>query len=332
VRTNTLAGPERADAAIVRVKGSGRSLAITSDVNPVYCYLDPYEGGKQAVVEAARNVACAGARPMAITDCLNFGSPEKPEIMHQFAECIRGMTAACIAMDAPVVSGNVSFYNDTEGVSIYPTPTVGMVGLIEDESYWCPSGFREEGDAIILFGDTKDELGGSEYARMRHAGRLAQPPRVDLARERALVDLLLDLHAGRLLSSAHDLSGGGFAVALAECAMQGIGCVADLTGHADDLDAASLLFGESQGRVIASVRGGDVPRVLEMAARRGVPAIRIGTTGGGIVAVRRHGVELVEASVASLRRIWRDAFAAQLAGDSVDDILAGRAHEEDIIV
>jgi len=332
VRTNTLARPERADAAVVRVKGSERALALSSDVNPVYCYLDPYEGGKQAVVEAARNVACAGARPMAITDCLNFGSPEKPEIMYQFAECIRGMSAACIAMDSPVVSGNVSFYNDTEGVSIYPTPTVGMVGVIDDEDYWCPQSFCEEGEAVILLGSTNDELGGSEWAQQVHPTQLAKPPRVDLAKERALVDLLLDLHGERVLLSAHDVSNGGFAVALAECTMEGIGCVVDLTGHADDLDAVSLLFSESQARAVLSVRGGDVKRALEMAAKKGVPAVRIGTTGGDLLAVRRHGVELVEVKVESLRRIWRGAFAALLAGDSIDDILAGRGHEEDIIV
>jgi len=269
---------------------------------------------------------------MAITDCLNFGSPEKPEIMYQFAECIRGMSAACIAMDAPVVSGNVSFYNDTEGVSIYPTPTVGMVGLIEDESYWCPSAFREDGEAVILLGSTRDELGGSEWAQVRHPGMLAAPPRVDLARERALVDLLLDLHHSRLLLSAHDVSTGGFAVALAECCMEGVGCVVDLSDHADDLDAVSLLFAESQGRAIASVRGGDVQRVLEAAKKRGVPAARIGTTGGKIIVVRRHGVELVETRVASMAELWRSAFAALLAGDTIDDVLAGRAHEEDIIV
>ncbi len=332
VGTNRLARPEHADAAVVRVKGSGRAIAMSSDVNPVYCFLDPYEGGKQAVVEAARNVACAGGKPMAITDCLNFGSPEKPEIMWQFAECIRGLSAACIALDSPVVSGNVSFYNDTEGESIYPTPTVGLVGVIEDEEYWCPLAFGEEGEAVILLGSTTDELGGSEWAQIRHPQQRALPPRVDLGKERALVDLLLDLHAERVLLSAHDCSNGGLAVALAECAMNGIGCVVDLTGHADDLDAISLLFSESQGRVVISVRGGDVQRVVEMTSRRGVPATRIGTTGGKLLAVRRQGVELLEVDVDSMAEIWRSALASLLAGDSIDDILAGKGHTEDIIV
>src|SRR5437764_3062838 len=158
VRTNTIARPEQRDAAIVRVKGTGRALAMTSDVNPVYCFLDPYEGGKQAVAEAARNIAASGARPVAITDCLNFGSPERPEIMWQFAECIRGISDACVALDTPVVSGNVSFYNETEGRAVVPTPTVGMVGILEREDIGTDLHFPEAGLDVILLGETGDEL------------------------------------------------------------------------------------------------------------------------------------------------------------------------------
>ena len=166
VRTNTIAKPERRDAAIVRVKGTGRALAMTSDVNPVYCYLDPYEGGKQAVAEAARNIAASGGRPVAITDCLNFGSPERPEIMWQFSECIRGISDACNALGTPVVSGNVSFYNETEGRAIYPTPTVGMVGILEREDIGADLHFPDAGLDIVLLGATGDELGGSEWQQM----------------------------------------------------------------------------------------------------------------------------------------------------------------------
>jgi phosphoribosylformylglycinamidine synthase len=314
------------------VKGSGRALALSSDVNPVYCYLDPYEGGKQAVAEAARNVACAGGRPSAITDCLNFGSPEKPEVMWQFTECIRGMSDACVALDAPVVSGNVSFYNDTEGVSICPTPSVGMVGIVPDETYWCGLAFREAGEAVILLGESRDELGGSEWAQTYLPGELAVPPRVNLERERALVELLLELHASRLVLSAHDVANGGFAVALAECAMDGIGAEIDLTGHADGLDAVSLLYGESQGRAILSVRGGEAHAVLDAAQRHGVSAMRIGTTGGDTLAIRRNGVELVEAKLGELRRIWTSAFAQLLSGDSIETVIAGSGHEEDLIL
>src|SRR6266542_2851520 len=220
VRTNTIAKPERRDAAIVRVKGTGRALAMTSDVNPVYCHLDPYEGGKQAVAEAARNVATSGGRPVAITDCLNFGSPERPEIMWQFSECIRGISEACLALGTPVVSGNVSFYNETEGRAIYPTPTVGMVGILDREDIGSDLYFREPGLDIVLLGETRDEMGGSEWQQMFAPGAMVKPPRVDLDREKALIDLLLAAYEHRLIRSAHDLSNGGFAVALAECSME----------------------------------------------------------------------------------------------------------------
>ncbi|MFZ2493422.1 MAG: phosphoribosylformylglycinamidine synthase subunit PurL, partial [Thermoanaerobaculia bacterium] len=248
VRTNTVAGPEKRDAAVIRVKDTGRALAMTSDVNPVYCYLDPFEGGKQAVAEAARNIATSGGRPVAITDCLNFGSPERPEIMWQFAECIRGISEACLALDTPVVSGNVSFYNETEGRAIYPTPTVGMVGLMESDRAGAPLAFPEADLEVVLLGSTANELGGSEWQQLFAPAALALPPRVDLDREKSLIELLLSLHDAKLLRSAHDLSNGGLAVALAECSTGGIGCHVDLAGHADALDAVSLLFSESQAR------------------------------------------------------------------------------------
>src|SRR5712692_9096634 len=182
VRTNTIARPERRDAAIIRVKGTGRALALSSDVNPAYCYLDPYEGGKQAVAEAARNIAASGGRPVAITDCLNFGSPERPEIMWQFAECIRGISDACRTLETPVVSGNVSFYNETDGRAVYPTPTVGMVGILDRETDGCEIAFPEAGLDIILIGETRDELGGSEWQQRAMPDAVAMPPLVDLDR------------------------------------------------------------------------------------------------------------------------------------------------------
>src|SRR6185436_8928355 len=209
VRTNSIAKPERRDAAIVRVKGNGRSLAMTSDVNPVYCHLDPYEGGKQAVAEAARNVAVSGGRPVAITDCLNFGSPERPEIMWQFAECIRGISDACNALGTPVVSGNVSFYNETERNAVYPTPTVGMVGIMESDRDGCGLAFADKDLDVILLGETRDELGGSEWQQRFAPNALAAPPRVELEREKTFVELLLALHHAKLLRSAHDVSKGG---------------------------------------------------------------------------------------------------------------------------
>jgi phosphoribosylformylglycinamidine synthase len=325
VRTNTIAAPEDRDAAIVRVKSTGRALAMTSDVNPVYCYLDPYEGGKQAVAEAARNIAVSGGRPAAITDCLNFGSPERAEIMWQFSECIRGISEACTALDTPVVSGNVSFYNETEGKAIYPTPTVGMVGILEDEKHGAPLSFHDEGLDVILLGDTRDELGGSEWQQMNMPDALAAPPRVDLDRERKLINLLLALHENHLLASAHDLSNGGLAVALAECAMNGVGCHVDLKAHADDLDAVALLFSESQARAVVTCRNAE--DVLRRANDAGVSAIRIGHTGRGVFLIERHGVPLVRTSTPELSRIWRSAFSLLLGGDSIDDVIRGVGEE-----
>jgi len=332
VRTNTIAHPEQRDAAIVRVKGTGRALAMTSDVNPLYCWLDPYEGGKQAVAEAARNIAASGGRPMAITDCLNFGSPERPEIMWQFAEAIRGISDACTILGTPVVSGNVSFYNETEGRAVCPTPTVGMVGVIEDEDRGCSLVFPEAGLDVIILGETRDELGGSEYQQMFHADALAAPPRVDLDREKALVDLLVELHANLLLRSAHDLSNGGLAVALAECSMSGIGCHVYLANYAPDLDAVALLFSESQGRAIVACSNEQTDDVLARASHHGVPARQIGRTETAVFLIERDGVPLVRTTSPELARIWRSAFALLLGGDSVDDVIRGVGEEAPEVV
>ena len=332
VRTNTLYGPEQSDAAVIRIKESGgRALAMTSDANPVYCHLDPYEGGKQAVAEAARNIACSGGEPAAITDCLNFGSPEKPEIIWQFAECIRGMSEACEALGTPVVSGNVSFYNDTEGVSIYPTPTVGMVGILESEANRMSLHFAVEGRSIILLGRTADELGGSEYLQLADSGAMVQPPRVDLAAEKKLVDLLISLRKSRYIETAHDVSNGGLGVALAECAMKGVGCDADLAGVADELDSTALPFGETQGRAIVTCEPENTGVVLRAAEERSVFAMKIGTTMKGSFRVTRGGATLLESTPEALHRIWSSAFALLLAGDSIEDVIAGRGEVTEMI-
>jgi phosphoribosylformylglycinamidine synthase II len=329
VRTNTVAGPEQRDAAIVRVKGTGRALAMTSDVNPLYCYLDPYEGGKQAVAEAARNIAASGGRPAAITDCLNFGSPERPEIMWQFAECIRGISDACSALGTPVVSGNVSFYNETEGRAIHPTPTVGMVGILERDDAGREIAFPEAGLDVVLLGDTRDELGGSEWQQLMMPDALAAPPRVDLDAEKSLIDLLLALDEQRLIRSAHDVANGGLAVALAECSMPGIGCHLDLGGYADGVDAVALLFGESQGRAIVSTS--EPAEVIIHAKAHGVPAMRVGHTQLGMFLLERDGVPLIRTTAPELARIWRSAFALLLGGDSIDDVIRGVGEEAELI-
>jgi phosphoribosylformylglycinamidine synthase II len=331
VRTNTIAGPEKRDAAVVRVKETGRGLAMTSDVNPVYCYLDPYEGGKQAVAEAARNIAASGARPVAITDCLNFGSPERAEIMWQFAECIRGISDACRALETPVVSGNVSFYNETEGRAVYPTPTVGMVGIMDSDRDGCGLALADKDLDIILLGETRDELGGSEW-QQAHAvdsvrDAMAAPPRVDLEREKALIELLLSLHATHTLQSAHDIANGGLAVALAEMSMDGIGCHVDLAGHADELDATGLLFSESQARAIVACRAEDRQHVLAAAAEAGVAAKQIGHTAYGTFLIERNGVPLIRISAQEVTRVWHSSFGLLLGGDTVDEVLRGVGEE-----
>jgi phosphoribosylformylglycinamidine synthase II len=327
VRTNTLAGPERRDAAVVRVKGTGRALAMTSDVNPVYCYLDPYEGGKQAVAEAARNIAASGARPVAITDCLNFGSPERPDIMWQFSEAIRGISEACLALDTPVVSGNVSFYNETEGNAVYPTPTVGMVGILDDEETGRGVTFPTAGLDIIILGDTRDELGGSEWQQSHMPDALAAPPRVDLERERALIELLIALAENKLVQSVHDISNGGLAVALAECAVGGFGCHVELANYASDLDAISLLFSESQARAIVSCTNDQTDALLARAYKAGVPARQVGRTETAMFLIERNGVPLVRTTTPELTRIWRSAFALLLGGDTPDDVIRGVGEE-----
>jgi phosphoribosylformylglycinamidine synthase II len=327
VRTNTVAGPEKRDAAVVRIKETGRALAMTSDVNPVYCYLDPYEGGKQAVAEAARNIAASGGRPVAITDCLNFGSPERAEIMWQFAECIRGISDACRALDTPVISGNVSFYNETEGRAIYPTPTVGMVGILDSDRDGCGLAFDDADLDVLVFGATREELGGSEWQQMFAPDALAAPPRVDLEGERALVELLLELHGAKILRAAHDVSNGGLGVALSEMAMDGIGCHIDLEGLADDLDATALLFSESQGRAIVACNKENTARVLQAAQKHGVRVQRIGRTLHGAFLIERKGIPLVRVAAQELARVWRSSFALLLGGDTIDEVLRGVGEE-----
>ncbi len=332
VRTNTMLGPEQSDAAVVRIKESGgRALAMSSDVNPVYCYLDPYEGGKQAVAEAARNIACSGGEPAAITDCLNFGNPEKPEIMWQFAECIRGMSDACEAFGTPVVSGNVSFYNDTEGVSIYPTPTVGMVGILESDERRMALRFPDDGKTILLLGATHDELGGSEYLQLVEPGTLVRPPRVDLELETKLIDLLLTLRAAKLIGSAHDLSNGGLAIALAECSMGGMGCEVDLSGYADHLDSTALLFSETQARAIVTCETDRAEEVLGIAVEKKTAAVRVGETRPALFRISRNGKSLIDSTPDKLNHVWSSAFALLLAGDSIDDVLAGRGEVSEMI-
>ena len=280
------------DAAVVRVHGSRKALAVTSDCTPRYCAADPVQGGRQAVAEAWRNLTAVGARPLAVTDCLNFGNPERPEIMGQFVGCIQGMSEACAALDFPVVSGNVSLYNETNGQAIPPTPTIGGVGLVDDVERAVTIAFKAAGEAVVLVGETRGHFGASIYLREIEGRADGAPPPVDLAVERRNGDLVRRLIDARRISACHDVSDGGLLVALAEMAMVGeIG--ADIQIPEDVPPHHAWLFGEDQARYILSTD--DAEAVLAEAADAGVPAARIGTTGGGILTVGgTDAISLVE--------------------------------------
>ena len=277
VRTNTVIGPG-GDAAVLRVRGTNKALAVKTDCNGRYVYLDPRVGGRIAVAEAARNVACTGARPMAITNCLNFGNPTRPEVFFQFREAVAGMGEACRALGTPVTGGNVSLYNESPMGAVYPTPVIGMVGLIDDVSHITRATFYHDGDAILLLGDLGSELGGSEYLSAIHDTVIGPPPACDLAREKSLIDALLDSIRAGFVTSAHDCSDGGLAVALSECCISNrdkqLGAYVDLSELCVDSTRAAL-FGETQGRAVVSTSAPE--RVMEVAKRNGVPCAQIGT-------------------------------------------------------
>jgi phosphoribosylformylglycinamidine synthase len=267
------------DAAVVRIHGSHRGLALTTDCTPRYCQADPRRGGMQAVAEAWRNLCAVGARPLALTDCLNFGSPENPLIMGQFVGCIEGMAAACRALDFPVVSGNVSFYNETDGQAIRPTPTIGGLGLLEDLDRMATIAWRAGGLALVLIGESFGWLGSSLYLREIAGREDGAPPPVDLSIERLNGELVRRLIEAGLVQTCHDLSDGGLYVALAEMALaSGIG--ADLARSQAGESEAGWLFGEDQGRYLVAVSEAQLEDVLAEARRAGVIARRVGTTGG----------------------------------------------------
>jgi phosphoribosylformylglycinamidine synthase subunit PurL len=312
VQTNTVTLPG-AGAAVVRVKGTDRALAMSVDCNGRYGYLDPKQGAMLAVAEASRNVACAGARPLATTNCLNFGNPEKPAIMWQFGQAVAGLGEACRALDVPITGGNVSLYNETDGHAIYPTPTIGIVGLIEHVDRVLTRRFKTSGDVIVLLGDGRGELGGSEYLRTVHDIVRGVPPALDLAAERALQALLVVLAEQRLVHSAHDCSDGGLSVTLAECTFgtDGIGAEVSLEGilvsaH-PQINVAAALFGESASRVVVSASPDNVTEVLQQAAKLGVPARVIGETGGNRLRIAVAGEVEIDLSVDEAERAWSDA-------------------------
>ncbi|MDA0739070.1 MAG: phosphoribosylformylglycinamidine synthase subunit PurL [Nitrospirae bacterium] len=284
VGINTLVRPG-SDAAVVRIKGTNKALAMTTDGNSRYCLLNPYVGATLAVAEAARNLVCSGAQPIGVTDCLNFGNPERPDIMWQFVLAVEGISDACRAFNVPVVSGNVSLYNETNALSIYPTPVIGMVGLIEPAENATTQWFKRSGDRIILLGETKEDLGGTEYLKVVHYREQGSPPWLNLETEKALQDCLLHMIQKKWIQSAHDCSDGGLAVALAECCFspqtaegQPLGARMNLDLNRQRVDA--LLFGETPSRVIISVAPDHAAQILAFAKEREVPAVDIGEVGG----------------------------------------------------
>ena len=278
IQGNTIQKPG-GDAAVVRVEEGPRGLALTTDVTPRYCEADPFEGGKQAVAEAWRNITAVGGRPLAVTDNLNFGNPERPEIMGQLVGCIRGIAEACLALDFPVVSGNVSLYNETNGRGILPTPTIGGVGLIDDVAQTATLAFKGEGEAIVLLGASAGWLGRSMYLWLVEGREEGAPPPVDLAAEKRNGHFVRGLIVSGRVSAVHDLSDGGLGVALAEMALAGrIG--AEVTALPQGLPAHAALFGEDQGRYLVTVAARDVAGLMAAASAAGVPAQHIGITGG----------------------------------------------------
>ncbi len=315
VRTNTLvlAGM---GAGVVRVKGTNRALAMSTDGNGRYTYLHPRRGAMLALAEAARNVACAGALPIGATNCLNFGNPERPEIMWQFVEAVEGLADACRALDIPITGGNVSLYNETDGQAIYPTPIIGVVGVIDDASTTLSRTFKQVGDEIVVLGENFGELGGSEYLKTMYGLVQGQPPALDLGKERALIALLVRAAAERLLQSAHDCSDGGLAVTFAECAFDtgGIGFEVDVAGIGGAAGVSHALFGESALRAVVSVTPEALPRVMNLARELGVPAAKVGRSGGSRIAISVDGSIAIDCSVADAEQIWTNALDRYFAG------------------
>jgi phosphoribosylformylglycinamidine synthase len=314
VGTDTVVAPG-GDAAVLRIKGTPLGIALATDGDGRRCYLDPREGGRIAVAEAARNVSCVGGEPIALTDCLNFGSPDDPTVYYQLAEVIEGISEACEAFGIPVVSGNVSLYNESGGQPIWPTPVVGMLGLLPELAQRCDIGFRAPGDVIVLLGSPAAHLDASEYLSVVH-GRVAGRPRIDLAAEMALQGVVREAIRRALLRSAHDLGTGGLAVAIAESAFRGgIGASCGL----DELDLGlepplrrdAVLFGEAESRAVISVDPADLPALAELAERSNVPWARLGVVGG-----ERLVIGPIDVPVTQARSAWEGGLAMALGWET----------------
>jgi phosphoribosylformylglycinamidine synthase len=317
VRTNTVVGPGPSDAAVVRVKNTDRGLAVKTDCNARYVYLNPRRGAQIAVAEAARNVTCAGGKPVAVTNCLNFGNPYKPEVYWTFEQSIRGMSDACEMLSTPVTGGNVSFYNEHPEGAVFPTPTIGMLGVVDDiQAHSTTSAFQSDGDIIFLLTPDswthRDDLGGSEYLATVHGQTTGDAPHLDLAEERAVQTAMLALIRCGIVQHAHDLSDGGLAVALAESVTGGaIGADIDLGEPATRLDAT--LFGEAQSRIVFSTAEDDAEQVQELLDEHGgVTAHRIGTVGGQALRITAGGPTVIDEDVEKLTKVYETAIPSRM--------------------
>jgi len=305
VQTNTVV-PPGADAAVLRLKGTNMAIAATVDVNSRYCYLDPERGASIAVAEAARNLSCVGAEPAGITDCLNFGSPDDPEVLWQFAKCIEGIRKACLELEVPVVSGNVSFYNETKRVPIYPTPTIGMVGIIHDVTKLIKPGFNKPGHLVALAGVNKLEISGTEYLYQIHNKCSGPPPEIDLKFEKRIQEFIREAIDRNLLCSAHDCSEGGLSIAIAEsCLYNNIGAEIRLE---DKIRGDALLFGETQSRIVISFLENNLKELKELAEKKEVPLSVIGITGGDKLVFEGF----FECSLAEMRQKWENGLRERL--------------------
>ena len=317
VGTNTIAQPGMS-AAVVRVKDTARGLAMSVDGNGRFGYLDPYQGARLAVAEASRNVACVGAEPIGATNNLNFGNPERPEIMWQIGESVRGIGDACRALNTPITGGNVSLYNETEGRAIFPTPVLGVVGILEDASKIATRTFKTVGSAVVLLGDNLGEIGGSEYLATMHNTVAGRPPVLDLKHEAALQKLIVKLISEGSVESAHDCSEGGLAIALAECTFDtgGLGVSADVTAVPSERNPSfavnATLFGESASRIIISVSSHHLDQVMAEAKAADVPAREIGRIGGDRIRLSVNGEVAINSPVASAEIAWATAIEIKM--------------------
>ncbi|RJP56577.1 MAG: phosphoribosylformylglycinamidine synthase subunit PurL [Candidatus Auribacter fodinae] len=317
VMTNTVVLPGKADAAVIRLKGTEKLLAITTDCNGRYCYLDPYIGGQIAVAEAARNVVCSGGKPIGVTDCLNFGNPMKEEIFWQFKNCIEGVADACKAFNIPVTGGNVSFYNENPRGAVDPTPVIGLVGLIESQNHVTTAGFKNAGDTIILLGPLDSTIGGSEYLAQEHGIKGGKLPEFDMKLEKAVQSFCYELIKNGLVKSAHDCAEGGLAVTLAECAIIGsekgmhLGAKVALPDTGNRAD--SILFGERQSRIIITVNKEHTENIVKQAQQKQIPANIIGSVVSDRFELKYANKVLIEESVSSIHDIYYSALEVSLS-------------------